>query len=174
MYSKFLIIFASAIVAVSCFKDETFDTQYYMESVEQLYSGEDDYSLEGVLLYAYAGERDDWGALSYADATQGIVYDFESGELLDIVASSTIDPADPSQVIIRLQRESVMLLAVDTKNQIFATRNYTVGLNLSSTYVFMRWRPWKDASYTENNWYYDHSEVKLSEEVVDEESQTEE
>ncbi len=169
MYRKILIIFAAALTLNSCFLDEEYNTLFHLQNYEQPYSGDDDFALEGVIFYAFYGNLSDWGVNSYADAVAGVAYDFESGELLVADAISAPDADNPSDVTARLRSERVMILAVDTVNQILATRNYTVGMNLTDTYIFMRWRPWKDESYSENSWDYDHSYVILNEVEEEEE-----
>ncbi|MFR9650062.1 MAG: hypothetical protein SNJ33_05400 [Rikenellaceae bacterium] len=157
--SKILIIFATALLFVGCFFDEAYDTEYRLKNLVQAATGDDGESLSGVVLYAFEGDAEDWGARSYEDALQGVAYDESTGELLTPFAVGVTDVDNPETVSVRLNCESVMLLAVDTVNQIFATSNYSVGLNLSTTYVTLLWRPWKDSSYSEGSWYFDHSQA---------------
>ncbi len=159
--SKILIIFATVLLITSCFQDEVYDTEYRLKNLVQLVSGDDGEAMSGVVVYAFEGDAENWGANSYQDALQAVAYDLDSGELLSPFARSVVDADEPSVVSIRLDRADVLLLAVDTVNQIFATSNYSVGVNLSTTYVTLLWRPWKEDSYSEGSWDFDHSSVIL-------------
>lgn len=174
MLSKILTIFATALLCVGCFIDEAYDTQLQLKSLRQEYSGEDGVAMDGVVVYGFKGDLENWGAESYEGALAGVVYDFDSGLQLTPFVVSEPDPSQVGVVLMQLEGEVVMLLAVDTVNQIFAVRNYSLGLNLATTYISIQWRPWKSDSYTEGGWSFDHSSVILTYVEEEEEEELEE
>ncbi len=163
--------FATYIVAlllcVGCFNDEEFNTQIVFQPTFQAVDGDDYQHLPGVVGYAFDVESADVEILDYAMAASGFVADIGSGEVIApfAVTSAYLDNEEWADVAQSMQvaREDVFLLVVDTANESYAYRDYTVGINLSTTYITMAFRPWKEGSVTQSSWTYVYPEIIIDE-----------
>lgn len=153
----YICVVVAAILA-GCFKDEAYDTNIILRPAQQQVSGGDFIDLEGVVAYAFAVDTTYFEVKSYADALNGIVTNKTSNEVAPPIAVATPYGDGQDSYIgamqMRVQQEDVMLLAVDTENEDYAYTNYTVGLNLPTTYISLPFRPWKEGAYKQGTWWY--------------------
>lgn len=145
-----------AIVAIAgCFKEEAFDTTIVFRPAEQLESGGDFTNLTGVVAYAFDADTTSYEVASYDDALAGILTNKKSGKINPPIATAVAyDGGIEDAISLQVQQEEVMFVAVDTKNEIYAYTNYTVGLNLATTYISIPFRTWKSSSFSQGTWWY--------------------
>ncbi len=146
----------SLVALAGCFKEESYDTTLVLRPTEQTESGGDYVSLSGVVAYAYAADTTYYCVVDYDAALAGIVTNKESGAVLAPIATATAYTAEELEDAIAMQtdREEIMLVAVDTKSEGYAYANYTVGINLPTTYITLAFRPWKEGKYLQGKWMY--------------------
>ncbi|MFI3328663.1 MAG: hypothetical protein SNH79_06250 [Rikenellaceae bacterium] len=172
-FAPFAAAFAVAVAASSfssCMKDELYDCNLIFKNTVLLSSDEDAVSvpLSGVEIYAFAPyatlieDKSDeaYSVASYEDAVAGILTNDVTGEaasygiLTEAIpfASSYAGYEDALAMSVALER--VFIVAIDTENKGFAYINYSVGLNLSQTYIALDWLAWKSGFYKQGSWTF--------------------
>lgn len=152
---RYILYIVVMVVALSgCFKDEDYDTLMIFTPTEQVDDSSDAAALDGVLTYAFVADTTDYGVLSYEDALRGVVTDKLTGEELLPISIGEPMGNDAYQLSMAVSEPSVMLVAVDTKNEDYAYTNYSVGMNLATTYIALPFHPYKEVNFSVGSWYY--------------------
>ncbi len=176
---KYLYIFIAVVALTGCLKDEKYDSLLIFTPTEQVSDSADAVALDGVVTYAFLADTTDYEVINYDNALRGVIYDKLTGEeLLPIAVGEAYEGGEEIyQVAMQVAEESVMLVAVDTKNEDYAYANYAIGLNLATTYIALPFRPYKEVDFKVSNWWYvvpepiivDEEEVEEQEEEIEEE-----
>lgn len=171
MLKRFVIYTALAVAFVGCFNDEAYDTEIVFRPELQTESGGDFTPLDGAVAYAFAADTTDYRVESYNDALLGILSNKVSGEVLPpLSTASPYSDYDLEYAIsLRASLEDVMLLVVDTENECYAYSNYTVGVNLPTTFITVAFRSWKTDDFSQGKWYFVVPESPEIDDTQDEE-----
>ncbi len=166
---KIVYLILVAISCVGCFEEEKFDTTLILRPVVEMVSGEDYEDLEGVVAYAFAADTNLYKVENYAGALSGKVVNKESGEVIEPI-SIAVESSDSfvGAVEMQLEMEDVMLVVIDTVNEDYAYCNYTVGMNLPTTYITLTFRAWKEGVFKQSIWYFVVPEAVVVETTTDE------
>lgn len=146
------------VFIASCFKDEEYTTRFIFRSTQQVESGGDYENFSGVVVYAFKADTAAYYVANYEEALAGIIRSDATDEALTPTAVSS-ELANSMEgyeyaVTLEVDYEDVMLVAVDTVNEDYAYRNYTLGMNLPTTYITLTFMPWYAGTALKNNWYY--------------------
>lgn len=136
---------------VSCGKEDVYDTLIIFSPVECLGDDQEYQPLDGVMTYAYAADTTDYSVVDYDTAVRGVVVDKVTGEELLPISEGVV--YGDYQVAMQVAMEEVMLVAIDTKNGNYAYSNYSIGLNLDTTYITLPFLPYK-SDYSVGKWQY--------------------
>lgn len=174
--SRLFSVVVALVLLVSCFADTAYDTTYVLKVQEQLESSGDYTPLEGTKAYAFEGTTSEWGFESYDDALLGVITSLETGEQKGAFTSSQPYEGSSSDLVLQLDRESVVLVLVDPASEVYAYTNYTVPINFDEVLVDIVFRTWKDSSYTASTWTFivPESDDEAEEENEEEEEEEEE
>ncbi len=115
---------------------------------------------EGYFTYIYEIEEEEED-----EDEDETIYPYADGEVVETLITG---------VSLQSTYPEIMLVAVDTLNEGYAYCNYSVGLNLSITYITLSFRPWKTAAFSQGVWWYVVPEVIAEEETLEEEDILEE
>ncbi|MFI3259811.1 MAG: hypothetical protein R3Y16_06930 [Rikenellaceae bacterium] len=204
---RFIGYILALTIATSCFKDKSYETTLVVVTAQQSESGGDFTSLDNSVVYAFAADTTDYMILDYYDALGGVLTNKLTGEKLSPLAVGEAtqityeytfeadedeeeDEAEDEEFqdgdlivttfdayTMSVEQESVMLVAVDPTSENYAYTNYTVGLNLSTTYITVSFRPWKSDSFSQGTWWFVVPETEAETEAeteVESETETEE
>ncbi|MFI3282446.1 MAG: hypothetical protein SNG10_02820 [Rikenellaceae bacterium] len=142
----------------SCFKDESYDTILVVRPQVQDSSSGDFVSYEDCVAYAFNADTASWEIASWADAKAGILtskVDANTTQLPFAVGESYVeDSLEDTMLAMRIARESALIVVAHNTTENYGYRIYDVGLNLDKTYIYARFRPWKEGEYTESYWTY--------------------
>ena len=124
MKTKRIILFlAAAALFTGCFKDVSYKTTYVFKPLEQEKSGDPTQILADAKLYAFAADTSSWEVASYKDALAGVIS--QRGNRNEKISTPLAagEPYEQEGVEGLLQmsfdRSSVMVVAVDTKNELY-------------------------------------------------------
>ncbi len=165
-----------ATTLVGCFKDEIYRTDIIFKCSQQAESNGSYEELAGAIAYEFAADTTDYMVASYEDALQGVLTHRTSGAKLAARSTSTASPIDgfESAISLNTSGELVVLLVVDTEHEDYAYTNYSMGLNLSVTYISLLFRPWKEGWFVQNKWQFVVPEPTVTEEEEEETEEEEE
>ncbi len=142
----------------SCFKDEEYNTEFVLRPMIQTVSGGDFVGYEDCVAYAFDADTAQWEILSWEDARSGVLTSREDPAVTKLpfaVAKSYVeDSLEDTMLSMRLDCESAMIVVAHNTTENYGYRLYDVGLNLSTTYAYARFRTWKEGEYTESYWIY--------------------
>ncbi|MFI3316149.1 MAG: hypothetical protein SNF93_01050 [Rikenellaceae bacterium] len=172
-----LILLFVALGLTSCFNDTSYDTNYILQPYEQAESGGDWEPLEGVKAYVFDGNTDDWYIASYDDALAGVITSVAGEEQRGPIAWSTPYGDSETELSLLLDREEVIIVAVDPATEVYAYLAYVVPVNYSEIFATLYFYAWKDASYTYSKWNVIMPEVpkdELDEDVDDQDADADE
>lgn len=158
----------AALVVTSCFKDEEYNSDLIIKNSATASSDGDTVPLSGVEIYAFSpfetliDDKSDeaYEVTSYEDAVAGILTNSVTGESKSYSATSTAVPFSGSYsgyedaLLLNVQGERVFIIAIDTVNQDYAYANYSVGLNLATTYISLSWLTWRTGYYSYGIWTF--------------------
>ncbi len=158
---------------VGCFKDETYNTNVVIRCYQQDSSDASFVELSGAVAYSFTADTTDYMVASYDDALAGLLTDRLSGEKISANYASQPYPQDgfESAIAVEASGEVVVLVVVDTEHEDYAYRNYSMGLNLATTYMAVQFRPWYEGELTQNGWQYVIPEPIIVESEEEEESE---
>ncbi len=170
------IAIAFATLFVGCFKDEEYKTNIVLRCYQQAYSGDSYVELSGVVAHSFTADTTDYMVASYDDALAGVLTNRTSGSKLSAKYSSQAWPLEDfeSSVAVEAEGDLVVLVVVDTEHEDYAYRNYSMGLNLETTYIALQFRPWYEGEFTQNSWQYVVPEAIIVEVEEEEEESDEE
>ena len=158
MKTKRIILFlAAAALFTGCFKDVSYKTTYVFKPLEQEKSGDPTQILADAKLYAFAADTSSWEVASYKDALAGVIS--QRGNRNEKISTplATGEPYEQEGVEGLLQmsfdRSSVMVVAVDTKNELYGYTQQEVPENTPKIYVTLIFKRWKQGySYKDGKW----------------------
>ncbi len=159
MKIRFFCIFALLLTLSSCFKDEEYDTQLIVRPSIQYITGGEFSPYTGCVAYAFAADTANWEILSWEDARDGVLS--RKGDSSDkrapiaTAVSYEEEGLDAGSMLkMQVNRETALIVVANTIDETYAYKIYTVGLNLSKTYVYTLFRSWKTEDYKESYWEY--------------------
>lgn len=142
----------------SCFKDEEYNTNLVLRPMIQTVSGGDFVGYEDCVAYAFDADTAQWELLSWDDARNGVLRSKEDSTLtmlpFAVAQSYTEDELEDTMLSMRLACQSAMIVVAHNTTENYGYRLYSVGLNIETTYAYVRFRTWKEGEYTESNWIY--------------------
>lgn len=158
MKTKRIILFlAAAALFMGCFKDVSYKTTYVFKPLEQEKSGDPTQILADAKLYAFAADTSSWEVASYKDALAGVIS--QRGNRNEKISTPLAagEPYEQEGVEGLLQmsfdRSSVMVVAVDTKNELYGYTQQEVPENTPKIYVTLIFKRWKQGySYKDGKW----------------------
>lgn len=161
---------------VGCFKDEIYQTKIIFYCYDQVESGGDYFAIDGVVAHSFAADTTDYMVANYDDALAGVLTHRETGEQIFATTTSQVDPQEGfgSAISLDAAGEQIVLVAVDPPNIQYAYRNYSMGLNLATTYISIIFRGWKTEDFVQSNWQFiiDENMVIVEEEETEDEEET--
>ncbi len=160
-----------------CFKETEYRTDIIFKCYEQPVTDASYVELSGAVAHSFMADTTDYMVASYEDALQGVLTDRVTGAKLSATSSSVAYPLDsfPSAISLEARGELVVLVVVDTEHEDYAYTNYSMGLNLQTTYISLLFRPWyQDGQFTQNKWQYVVPEGDIIETEEEEEEEIEE
>jgi len=111
-----------------------------------------------VRLYAYYVDASKWSAANYADAAEGIITDNATGEIRTI-PDVEAEPYESGEELyagalsLELERNPVMLVAVDRTHGIYGYRSFVLPENLPQMFIVVMFRPDHDeGTFTDSGW----------------------
>lgn len=155
---RYLIYALSALLLSGCFKEVATDTLYVLKPLVQTTSGGVSEPLIDAVAYAFDADTTDWFVASYEDAARGVITSkSDHKQTLSTILAEGL-PCDTEGMTDRLQMSlpprSVMLVAVDTQNRIFAYNQVEMQENIGQLYVTLIFKPWKEASIWKEGWTF--------------------
>lgn len=151
---KISLLALMAVVAVSCFKDEKYQTLMRIAVYSQNVSTDDATKATDITAYAFFTDKnDDWLVASWEDAlARRITHKEDSSKIKEGPdVEGTFDAAAEYQVELPLTKPNATLVMVDTRNKVFAYREYEVGINLPTVYTQLHLYAWRKSG-TANGW----------------------
>ncbi len=161
------LIFKNTVV-LSTETDTDSDTDSDTDTDTEEEEEEEITKLSGVEIYAYApfvtliDDKSDeaYSVASYEDAVAGVLTNDVSGASKQYAPVSIAVNYSSSYagyedaLMLNVKGERVFIVAIDTENKGFAYNNYSVGLNLSKTYIALNWLAWRTGFYTQGGWKF--------------------
>ena len=154
MRYKLAIIAAAVIIACSCFKKTTTDTNLIIKTLIQEKSGGENVLATDTYAYAYYPGSDKWMVASYDDAVNRIVTDSLGVEKLtvpDVEAVPFEREGDTNYYLsLPLNSSPALVVLVAPSVRMYATLfKYLNVDNLHQTYMTLLLHSWKKDAYTE-------------------------
>lgn len=152
MRQRVIAALCGLLSAAGCAKQSvSYDTQFVLKPWLQQYNQGEIASLPEVRLYAFAADTAAWYVASYDDAAAGILTSRTdaSQRLADPYAEGEpfgeVDtiPAAVDWRKMRLRLASAAVVAVDTRNRLYAYTQQRLYENLSPLYVSVTFQPWR-------------------------------
>ncbi|MFR9503621.1 MAG: hypothetical protein SNH73_04135 [Rikenellaceae bacterium] len=152
---RLIIVLLAAVTLVSCFESTAYNTNCIVQPVEQVASGDDYVPLAGTKFFAFEGSTDEWYPLSYEDALEGVLTSVTTGEKLSSIDEGvSFNGASEGELSILLDKEEMILVAVDPASEIYGYRDYEVPHNLTTLYMSVPFLTWKLADYSVSSWTF--------------------
>lgn len=152
---RLMIVATIAVVAISCFKDEKYDTLMRIAIYSQNVS-DDPIMKADCDIESYAFNvvlKDNWEVKTWEDALERRITNVDRpAETLttpDVVG--VYDPLSEYQVTMQLTSPVVFMVVVDKTNKIYAYREYEVGLNLPEVLTHLHMYAWRKTG-SANGW----------------------
>ncbi len=147
-----------AISLCGCFESEEYNTTLVVRPWVQTESNGDFVEYDDCVAYAFVADTAEWEVASWEDARLGVLTSkFDSSQTLAPVAegqSFVADSLESTMLALNLGVESAMIVVAHNTTANYGYRLYDVGLNISTSYLYARFRTWKSGEYTESNWIY--------------------
>ncbi len=160
---KGILYILITVALVGCFKDEEYSTKLVLRIMEQPISDDDFVSYDGCVAYAFDADSTEWGVASWEDAVNGVLTSKDDGVSTKShyasAQSYTEDGLEDTMLAMNVKLETTMIVVANTTTANYGYTQYSVGLNLPTTYLYVRFRPWKEGIYTEGSWVYSAPEV---------------
>lgn len=158
---KFIVIMVAALGLTSCFKEVGFDTTIELYPKLQEISNGEFAVAEGVTAYAYYVSGGDWKVLSYEDAVAKVITNTKTNATKTEPAVEAVPYAEDGEtpdalgrLKLKTNKEHVLLVAVYPAFEMWAYRQYQVGVNLPTTTMKFHFRPWKLSEYVDSGWTF--------------------
>ena len=149
-----LILLVAALMAVSCFKKTTTDTELIIKTMIQETSGGDNIPTTDVFAYACYTQTNKWKVASYEDALNRIVTDSLGVERITVPdVESTVYQREGDinpYICLPLNQSPAFVVLVCPQTRMYATLwKYLNVENLPQTYMTLILHSWKSSPYTE-------------------------
>lgn len=156
MRYRVAILIAVVLMATSCFKKVTTDTNLIVKTLIQEKSGGANVATADVLAYAYYTDSERWMVANYEDALNRIVTDslgVERKTVPDVEATPFSREGDLTPYMsLPLNSSPALVVVVYPAAKIYATLFKHLNVdNLPQTYMTLLLHTWKDAPYTEGS-----------------------
>lgn len=151
-------LLASVLLLTSCFKDVDENTLYIIKPMVQTSSGGLNEPLGGVAAYAFVADTTNWTVASYEEALQGIITSKNnpsekiSTPVAEALGCDTEGMTDRIQL--SLPPQSLMLVAIDTANRLYAYTQVEMEQNIGSLYVTLIFKTWKNSTAWKEGWSF--------------------
>ena len=143
-----------AVVAVSCFKDEKYQTLMRIAVYSQNVSTDDATKATDITTYAFFTDKnDDWLVASWEDALARCVtnVDRPAEQLTEPEIIGVYDPEAEFQLTFALWTHFTFMVVVDKTNKIYATRFYETPMNLPTMNTHLHLYAWRPSG-SANGW----------------------
>lgn len=151
-----MALVATAAFALStlagCFKKVTNDTVFLIKPNLQTVSGGELTVASGVEACAWFNRSDEWSIASYDDAVARVLTDTENGSVETAEPDAQASVTDEGLLELPSKSASVLLLVLYPEHGMYAWRVFPTGENVSTTYLTVQLRTWKNEGYTDSGW----------------------
>ncbi|MFI3248644.1 MAG: lipoprotein [Rikenellaceae bacterium] len=157
---KVILYITALLTLTGCFKDVSYNTTIVLRPTQQIASGGDAIELPGVVAYAFVADTTYFTVTSYEMAMQGVMVEKETGEEISAFASSApYDDSDnfyENSIALQVDQNegTIAIVAIDTLNGDYGYTTYSVGVNLSTTYLAVNFAPWKEGKFEYGKWCF--------------------
>ncbi|MFI3277785.1 MAG: hypothetical protein SNH13_04325 [Rikenellaceae bacterium] len=160
----FLIFILSALTLTSCLQtDLEYNTELVISPYNQVTSSDEYVTLDGCIAYAFEPvDLEEWYIASYEDALSGRLTSLSTGESLEAFAKSenyASESVASSSISMRIDREEILILVINTQNTSYAYAYYEVGVNIATTYITVTFYEWYSGTYSSGDWVYNNPEL---------------
>ncbi|MFI3302230.1 MAG: hypothetical protein SNH35_02365 [Rikenellaceae bacterium] len=166
-----ILYILAAVALVGCFKDEEYNTKLVLRPMEQVESDGDFVAYADCVAYVFDADSTEWMVASWADAVSGVLTSKEDGvstkSAYATASGYSEEGLEDTMLSVNVALMTPMIVVANTVTENYGYTQYSVGLNLATTYLYARFRPWKECIYTEGSWVYSAPEVE--DEVVEDE-----
>ncbi len=156
--AKYILTAVAATLLVGCFKSVSYDTTYIIKPLAQAESGGVYTPFAGLTAFAYGVDTTEWRVASYEDALAGRITNKSTDQTQSTpdAISEAIEIEGLSDCIaLNISAPTIMVVAVDVANKIYAYRQQSLGKNLPqlfTTFVLRTWRLPKQRVYADSDW----------------------
>jgi len=143
------------LLAAGCFKEVGTQTDLVLKPWLQHESGAPFEADSAVIAYAFEADTARWTVASYENARNGILTARNGSETRTGIRGERYgeDSIRTPMLRMHLERNPVILLAVDTVQRLYGFRAQELGENLSPLYVSVVFRPWRQMRlYEDGAW----------------------
>lgn len=156
---KITLLLALVVVLTGCFKDVTYKTTYVLKPLQQATSGDILQISPDAKMYAFDADTAQWTVASYQDAFDGVLTSRTgpSKRLSEPIATGAPYEREGTQGWLQMPLElrTQLILAVDTKDELYAITQFKTTENLPSTFVTIVFKPYaKGFTFAEGNWIF--------------------
>lgn len=156
---RIITLFTAVVLFAGCFKEVSYRTDYVLKPLVQENSGDVAQLLpEGkAQAFAHAADTVFWEVASYEDALAGIITRRDNPTEKQTVPLVTAEPYQQEGIAgwlsMRIDKPSVMVVAVDTEHRIYGYTQQEIAENFPKLYVSVVFKPWKEGTeYKDGNW----------------------
>lgn len=158
---RIITLFTAVVLFAGCFKEVSYRTDYVLKPLVQENSGDVVQLLpEGkAQAFAHAADTVFWEVASYEDALAGIITRRDNPTEKQTVPLVTAEPYQQEGIAgwlsMRIDKPSVMVVAVDTEHRIYGYTQQEIAENFPKLYVSVVFKPWKEGTeYKDGNWIF--------------------
>ena len=158
---RIITLFTAVVLFAGCFKEVSYRTDYVLKPLVQENSGDVAQLLpEGkAQAFAHAADTVFWEVASYEDALAGIITRRDNPSEKQTVPLVTAEPYQQEGIAgwlsMRIDKPSVMVVAVDTEHRIYGYTQQEIAENFPKLYVSVVFKPWKEGTeYKDGNWIF--------------------
>ena len=158
---RIITLFTAVVLFAGCFKEVSYRTDYVLKPLVQENSGDVAQLLpEGkAQAFAHAADTVFWEVASYEDALAGIITRRDNPTEKQTVPLVTAEPYQQEGIAgwlsMRIDKPSVMVVAVDTEHRIYGYTQQEIAENFPKLYVSVVFKPWKEGTeYKDGNWIF--------------------
>lgn len=151
-------LFAAALL-LGCFKDVSYNTTLIIKPLIQKASGDPSTPLMQATAHAFIADTTLWGVASYADAVAGVLTSKSnpSEKMQTPAATASAYELEGAEGWLQMavSNASLMLMVIDTENEIYGYTQHELGENLPKQYVSVVFKPWKEGkAYKDGVWSF--------------------
>ncbi len=155
---KIFLFLAVAALFTGCFKKVSNKTDYILKPRVQQSQGDVVAPLSDLQCYAYDADTALWTVASYEDALAGVISSRTSSDKQTVpYAVGEPEQMDSIGTVLKMSLDGprFMIVAIDTKDRLYAYTGQTLAPNLLALYVSLTFRPFQEKSnYIENGWKF--------------------